>query len=1145
MNPVLFYDMFPFLRGNKTLVADYNAARVDSVVVDKAKTTMSLTLTLTEPTPPYEIREIERLIAKEFCIESVLITAFFSHLAAKHTDEAEPNQILNKEVKTKSLNKVILGKDIKTKPTPIKDITLDDGRVTVVGEVCLVLSEEKAKSGAWALDFDLTDYNGTINIYKFMLEKGADKIVNKIKTGMWLKISGNLFIRRKTGDIALDPTNIIITEREEKHDTACDKRVELHLHTQMSAHDAITDINDIISRAVKWGHPAIAITDHGVVQAFPYAHSAASKHGDKIKIIYGLEGYFINDDVSANIGSGTDGGRSRNRHIILLAKNKIGLNNLYKLVTKSHTEHFNRFPIISKSLLTKHREGLIVGSACEAGELFSAVVNKQDDDTLKQIAEFYDYLEIQPICNNNFLIYGKNPQASNDDHLRDFNRRIVELGKSIGKPVVATGDVHFIDPEHEVFRQILLTSKEFQGARDELPIYFKTTDEMINEFSYLGEDVAYEVVVKNSNMIADMCENISPLPPAKKLYPPRLENSAKILSDLVLTNLTRLYGDNPPKVVVDLLETEMNDILSRNYDVIYVAAQKLVADSLQNGYIVGSRGSVGSSVVAYFMGITEVNALPAHYRCEKCCTSDFESGSGYSCGADMPDANCPKCGELYVKDGFNIPFETFLGFDGDKVPDIDLNFSSDWQAKAHDLTRQLFGAENVYRVGIINTIQERTAFGYVKKYLEETKESVTRAEENRLSRGCVGVKRTTGKHSGGLIVIPQNSAITDFSPVQYPADDSGQNIITTHFEYKFLEDNLIKIDALGHDDPTMLKMLEDMTGVKVTDIKLDDEGTLSIFRSPLPLGLPDNDNIIGKTGTIGISEFGTTLTKEMLTDTKPDNFDTLVRLSGFAHGELVWKGNARELIMSGTAGVGETISCRDDIMLFLISKGIESREAFSISETVRKGKGLSVEAEEKMIKHGIPAWYIESCKKIKYLFPKAHAVAYVMMAFRIAWYKLNRPLAFYSAYFYRRSQLNAFDANLMIRGINIVKAKVKEIKNIPPPQRGKNESLLITLEACYEFYLRGYEFTNIDIFDSDPTKFIILDDKKLRPPLVAVNGLGETTAFDIADKREKEEFLSIEDIAISCKKLTKSNIEQLKLLDALRNLPETNQYTMF
>ena len=1147
MKPVLFYDMFPFLKSYKKLSVDFNNARVDSAVIDKSKTNMKLTLTLTEPVPPYELREIEDLIKKEFRFESVTISPLYARKSLSPTTTSAKSQKTNssKTKPEKHKTTVILGRSTKTPVTPMEDITLDTGKATILGEVCSNTSKKIEKTGAWLLSFDLTDYSDTIHISKYMPDKDAGNIIRKIKEGMWLKVSGTLNLNRFTGDIALEPTTIVTAEKKEKLDTADVKRVELHMHTKMSALDAVTDVKDAISRAIKWGHPSIAITDHGVVHSFPYAAAAAR---GKIKIIYGLEAYFINDiDIYKNEDGSeaiSQKSRNRNKHIILLAKNDVGLKNLYKLVTKSHLDHFYRYPIIKKSLLLEHREGLIIGSACESGELFSALVSAKSDFVLKQIAEFYDYLEIQPVCNNAFLLNRNHSHINSQEDLQNLNRRIVELGKTLGKPVVATGDVHFLDPEHEIFRHILLTSKGYDGARDDLPLYLKTTDEMLAEFAYLGEDTAYEVVVKNTRLIAKMCENISPLPPKNKLYPPKLKNSADSLTNSVISNLKKLYGDNPPEIITNLIDSEMKDIISRKYDVVYVAAQKLVAESIKNGYLVGSRGSIGSSIVAFFMGITEVNSLPAHYRCPKCCHSDFESGEGWNCGADMPDANCPKCGELYIKDGFNIPFETFLGFDGDKVPDIDLNFSGEFQEQAHKLTFELFGPENVYRAGTIGSILDKTAFGYVKKYLEVMEKNVTKAEENRLVRGCTGVKRTTGQHPGGLVVIPRGTEITDFCPAQYPADDSEKKIKTTHFEYKFMEENLIKLDALGHDDPTMIKMLEDMTGVNASEIKLDDKGTMSIFSSPIPLGLPDDDDIIGMTGSIGIPEFGTPLTKQMLCDTRPDNFDTLVRLSGFAHGEDVWQGNARELIMTGKAGVSETISCRDDIMLFLISKGIESRYAFSISENVRRGRGLPDGAEEVMIRHNIPDWYIESCKKIKYLFPKAHAVAYVIMAFRIAWFKVNKPLAFYSAYFYRRSQKDSFDAESMIRGINIVKSKIREIKN-NPNAKAKEKSLLTTLEACYEFYLRGFEFASLDIYESDPTKFLIVDDKKLRPPLVAVNGLGETTALDVAEARKNNEFISIEDISTACSKLTKPNIEQLKTLGALRDLPDSGQFSMF
>ena len=1331
-NQVSFYEMFPFLADGDRLAAGLSGALVVSAVVSKEKAAMNLELSLTEPVPPIEIRLVENAIAGEYGLESVRITTAF----AKNQTRSKKESKKSKDTIPQT-GSVIMGKRAVGAVTRMDMITLELGKVTVKGEVCDVSSRKIEKRNAWALSFDLTDYTGTIHVSKFMTDENAAKITRSISKGMHLTVSGNLGVSRYDGDLTLEPVNIVTVEREVRNDTAQEKRVELHLHTKMSALDAVTDTVEVIQRAAEWGHQAIAITDHGVVHSFPDAMYAAN---DKIKVIYGVEGYYINDvqaavtgdlgaldsetvifdiettglspsedaiieigavmigngmelarfstyadpgmpipqviteltgirdtdvkgaphqkeaveaflefvkgrplaahnanfdvgfiyetcqkygipytpkyidtlavaravlpdlknhkldTVAAHFGYSDFGhhralndaeatahihkkfltilhkddithfgqiddhlsemrknrlkdpiarkGRARHRHIILLAKNQTGLTNLYKLVSKSHLDDYDRHPVIKKSVLSQYREGLIIGSACESGEIFAAVAEKRSALEQRSLAEFYDYLEIQPICNNTFMLYGERPRAKSEEELRGFNRRIVELGKELDKPVVATGDTHFLDPEHEIFRHILLSSKGFDNADDSLPIYFKTTNEMLDEFSYLGEETAYEVVVRNSRMIADACENVRPLPPEKTLYVPKIERSAEDLKALVFGRLKELYGENPPKIVNRRVETELGDILERNYDVIYMSAQKLVADSMKHGYLVGSRGSVGSSIVAYLSGITEVNSLPSHYRCPNCRHSDFEQGKDWGCGADMPDARCSVCGEHYIKDGFNIPFETFLGFGGDKVPDIDLNFSGEYQARAHKYTTELFGADHVFRAGTIGTVAEKTAYGYVKNYLETVGKKVTRAEENRLAQGCVGVKRTTGQHPGGLVVIPQDMEITDFCPAQHPADSSDAGIVTTHFEYKWMEDNLLKLDELGHDDPTMIKMLEDMTDVDARKICLGDPDTMAIFKSPVPLGLPEDDEVIGPTGSIGIPEFGTGFTRQMLCDTQPEDFDTLVRLSGFSHGTDVWLGNAKDLILSGKATVKETIGCRDDIMLYLISKGLDDRYAFKISENVRKGKGLPDGAEAEMERAGVPGWYVESCKKIKYLFPKAHAVAYVMMAFRIAWFKVNRPLAFYSAYFYRRSQKDSFDADCMTRGIDVVRVKIREIKN-NPDAKTKDEDLLTTLEACYEFYMRGFDFLSVDIYESDPVKFLIVGESKLRPPFVAISGLGETAARDIAENRTGREFISVEDISAVCAKVSKTHLEQLKTLGALRGLPETSQMSLF
>lgn len=834
------------------------------------------------------------------------------------------------------------------------------------------------------------------------------------------------------------------------------------------------------------------------------------------------------------------------RHIILFAKNQVGLRNLYHLISDSNLKYFKRVPRIPKSELIALREGLIIGSACEAGELFQAITAHKSEDEIKRLASFYDYLEIQPLANNRFMLqpgkHGEAPIAKNEEELREFNRTVVRLGEELGKPVVATGDVHFLNPEDEIFRHILLATKGFDDADKDNPLYFRTTDDMLREFSYLGEEKAYEIVVTNPNRIADMCESLRPVP--HNLFAPKIENSVEDLKNLVYTKFHRLYGDNPPELMVKRVETELHDIISCHYDVIYMSAQKLVQNSLEHGYLVGSRGSVGSSIVAYMSGITEVNSFPPHYRCPnpECKYTTFDVPKGYGCGADLPDAVCPKCGSKFEKDGFNIPFETFLGFGGDKVPDIDLNFSGEYQAKAHAYCIEMFGKSHVFRAGTIGTVAEKTAFGYVKKYLSERGRTASRAEEARLAAGCVGVRRTTGQHPGGLVVIPQENEIWDFCPVQHPADDPNADQITTHFEYHSMEENLLKLDMLGHDDPTMIRMMEDMTGVDAKTIPLDDKKTMSIFTSSKVLGY-ENDKILGPTGAVAIPEFNTRFTRGMLMDTMPTRFDTLLRLSGFSHGTDVWLGNAKDLITSKTATVDQAIGCRDDIMIYLISCGMPEKRSFKIMEAVRKGRGLPEGAEEEMKAAGVPEWYIGSCKKIKYLFPKAHAVAYVMMAFRIAWFKVYHPLAFYAAYFYRRSQKGGFDAVLMTHGIEAVIANIDAIEK-NEDATAKDEDLLTTLEVAYEYYLRGFEFLPIDIYESHATKFLIKDGKLL-PPFVAISGLGESAAWDLMEGREGKTFLSVEEVAAACPKVSKTHIQMLKEAGAFGSLPDTSQVSFF
>ena len=819
----------------------------------------------------------------------------------------------------------------------------------------------------------------------------------------------------------------------------------------------------------------------------------------------------------------------------------MGLKNLYQLISASNLKYFKRVPIIPKSELIEHREGLIIGSACEAGELFRAIVDHKDWNELKRIASFYDYLEIQPLCNNRFMV--RDGTVRDDEDLKDFNRTVVRLGEELGKPVCATGDVHFLDPEDEIYRHILLASKKFTDANEPVPLYFRTTEEMLKEFDYLGKEKAYEVVVTNTRAIAEQVEDIELLPKGK-LFPPRLENSEEDLNRMVWGKAHELYGEDLPQLIVDRLNVELGSILGK-YDVVYMSAQKLVQRSLECGYLVGSRGSVGSSLVAYMAGITEVNALPPHYRCPKCRNVEFHAGE-YGCGADMPDKMCPVCGTKYVKDGFDIPFETFLGYGGGKVPDIDLNFSGEYQARAHAHAVEMFGKTQVFRAGTIGTLAEKTAYGFVKKYIEENGIAAGTAEIDRLTAGCVGVRRTTGQHPGGLVVVPDDMDIEDFCPVQHPADDPESDTITTHFEYHCMEDNLLKLDMLGHDDPTMIRMLESITGVNARHIPLDDPDTMSIFISSKVLGY-ENDEVLGPTGAVAIPEFNTRFTRQMLVDTQPKDFNTLLRLSGFSHGTDVWLGNAKDLIISGTASVLETVGCRDDIMLYLISMGLDPKMSFKTMEAVRKGKVKKGKAGdwpmwvEEMRKHDVPEWYIESLAKIGYLFPKAHAVAYVMMAFRIAWFKVHEPLAFYATFFSIRAK--AFDAAECCKDADALRRRIREIEN-NKDATAVEQDLMTTLEVCYEFCLRGFHFEPIDIYRSDATKFVVTENGLL-PPFTSVRGLGETAALDTVEKRKGKDFTSVEEFSLCCNKLSQTHIDQLRALGAFAGLPETSQLTLF
>ena len=1307
-----FFTLFESFQAPRQLRLLLHDAYVTGAVLDREARTIEVQAVSSETVPDAAVKSLEHLLAEQYDLRRVQLHFSTPQAAGKGGSD------------------LLYGKEIKGKVIPIAELNLKMGMAVVEGRVFGMECYETRRPGQWCLNFDMTDEHGSVSVRKYMDEKEARVLGGAVSDGMWLRVQGKLTLTFDGKDVQLQPVSIQRIQHQGRQDTAPEKRVELHLHTQMSTMDALTDVGKVVKQAAAWGHPAIAITDHGTVQAFPKARDAGK---GKIKILYGVEGYFVNnlDDRIAVHGSqeqdfadeivcfdiettglkvereaiteigavvlkngeiterfqtfvnpnrrltpeiigltgitdamladapqlkealtsflqfvngrplaahnaefdisfiragcrrvGLDfdptyvdslilaqnllpelgkykldivaehldlpafnhhrasddaamvgymlipffqkmenklgihslqqingemlklrprGSKSRfPKHIIILAKNKLGLKHLYQLISASNLKYFKRVPTIPKTELAAHREGLIIGSACEAGELFRAVADHKDWAELKRIASFYDYLEIQPICNNMFML--RNGDVQSEEELREFNRTIVRLGEELGKPVCATGDVHFQEPEDEVYRHILLASKKFPDADAPLPIYFKTTDEMLEEFAYLGPETAHKVVIDDPRRIADRIEDIELLPPGQ-LFPPRLENSEQELHDMVWDKCHALYGDQPPQLIVDRLDVELKSILGK-YDVVYMSAQKLVQRSLENGYLVGSRGSVGSSLVAYMSGITEVNSLPPHYRCPKCKNTEFITDGSYGCGADMPDKVCPVCGEKYNKDGFDIPFETFLGYGGGKVPDIDLNFSGEYQARAHQHAIEMFGKTQVFRAGTIGTLAEKTAFGMVKKYLEERGQTASNAEMNRLTQGCVGVRRTTGQHPGGLVVVPDDMDVEDFTAVQHPADDAGSDTITTHFEYHCMEDNLLKLDMLGHDDPTMIKMLEDLTGVNARAIPLDDPDTMSIFTSSKVLGF-ENDEILGPTGAVAIPEFNTRFTRGMLMDTMPKDFNTLVRLSGFSHGTDVWLGNARELIVSGTASVLETVGCRDDIMLYLISMGLDPKMSFKIMEAVRKGKvkkkGFEEGWEEAMREHEVPDWYIGSLAKIGYLFPKAHAVAYVMMAFRIAWFKVHRPLAFYATFFSIRAK--AFDAGYCCAGLDAVKRKIREIEN-NKDATDVEQNLMVTLEVCYEFYLRGFHFDTIDIYKSDATRFVVTDNGLL-PPFVTVHGLGEAAALDTVEKRKGKTFISVEEFANTCSKLSKTHIEQLKALGAFAGMADTSQVSLF
>ena len=1250
-----------------------------------------------------------------------------------------PGQVpppMPKEEKPKEEEKdtpLIMGRNMNVKgdPIKIKDISVDSDKVVIDGELIADTMDSREIKNGEKVILMFNVYDGTSSITcKAFLDTDKFKAVSKrIKGSKGLKIDGIAKYDQFAKEITIMANTIIETQGTKKvkrMDDAVKKRVELHMHTQMSQMDAITPCADLVKRAVSWGWNAVAITDHGVVQSFPDAHKLLEKTGDDIKVLYGVEGYFvpdkdpgvfnskgqsldteycvldlettgisyktekitevgiikykngevidefecfvnpekpippkvveithITDDMvkdaetidkvipkiidfigdsvlvahNADFDIGylkynfekygyklentyidtlrlakaifpdlkkyklgliadslkikvdvahralddvktlvavfkvmiertkeehgktiddfdlkfeTDFKKLPSYHIIIIAKNYVGLKNLYKLVSYSHLNYFYKKPKILKSMLNKYREGLIIGSACEAGELYRAVLNQKSQEEIEAIASYYDYLEIQPTGNDEYLI--REGTVQNEEGLRNINRQIVALGEKLNKPVCATCDVHFMDPQDEIYRRILQAGQKYDDADMQAPLYLRTTNEMLAEFDYLGPEKAYEVVVENTNLIAEMCEKIKPISPEK--CPPHIPGCEQTIKDIAYHRAIELYGDPIPEVVKTRLDKELDSIIRNGFSVMYIIAQKLVWKSNEDGYLVGSRGSVGSSFVANMTGITEVNSLKPHYRCPKCKYSDF-TDYGYQNGFDLPDKQCPKCGHPLEKDGMDIPFETFLGFNGDKEPDIDLNFSGEYQAKAHKYTEVIFGKGTTFKAGTVGTIADKTAYGYVKGYYEDRHIPVSSAEISRLSVGCTGIKRTTGQHPGGIIVVPKGREIFEFTPVQHPADDPNSDIITTHFDYHSIDQNLLKLDILGHDDPTIIRMLQDITGIDPHTIPLDDKDTMGIFSSPETLGLTE-EQINSPVGSFGVPEFGTKFVRGMLVDTKPKTFDELIRISGLSHGTDVWLNNAQDLINQGIVTLAESICCRDDIMIYLINKGLPPNPAFKIMETVRKGKALKdpekwAEYVALMKEHDVPDWYIKSCEKIKYMFPKAHAAAYVTMAFRIAWFKVHIPKAYYAAYFSIRAK--QFDSDAMCHGPETVKNKMKEIDLAGNLAANKDKEMYPVLELVLEMNERGIEFLPVDLYKSHYSKFIVEDDG-LRPPLSAINGFGPVDAENLYNAAKDGKFMSISDMQIKSK-IGKVAIETLRNAGCLKGMSESNQMSLF
>ena len=1026
----------------------------------------------------------------------------------------------------------ILGNNVSGDVQNIDDIRNETKDAVFVGSIIDVSGRELKSTNIIVFSF-ADDTNG-VSCKAFLKDKDEYNAVlsalsKVVKDDGLVKIKGKFAYDSFLNDMGMMVNSIQKTKKAERMDNAPEKRVELHAHTQMSALDAVVSPKKLIKTAAKWGWDAIAITDHGVIQAYPEAMETVEKLD--IKVIYGMEGYLVGDDLE----------QKRANHIIILAKNLIGLQNLYRLVSISHLRTLyvkRKQPRIPKKLLAEYREGLIIGSACEAGELVRAIVAHQSEEELLRIASFYDYLEIQPIGNNAFLKRSDEfPDIQTDEDLKTINLKVADLAKKLGKMLIATCDVHFLNPEDSIYRAVIMKGNGFSDADQQPPLYLRTTEEMLAEFDYLGEEEAYAAVVTNPRKISEMVEKFKPIP--DELYSPKIPGADEEITNMAYAKAHDMYGEVLPKIVQDRIDLELKPIIAHGFSVLYLIAHKLVKKSNLDGYLVGSRGSVGSSFIATMTDITEVNPLPPHWRCPNCKHSKFVTDGSYSSGFDLPDLDCPVCGTPMIKDGHEIPFAVFLGFDGDKVPDIDLNFSGVYQPVAHKYTEILFGKDNVYKAGQIQTVADKTAYGYVKHFFEEKGIKKRDAYVEHIVKGCLGTKRTTGQHPAGIMVVPRDMDVHFFSPIQRPANDPEVETITTHFDYHSISSRLVKLDILGHDDPTMIKMLEDLTHRDPKTIPFDDKATLSLFQKTVALGLTPEE-LGANSGTFGIPEFRTSFTRQMIDDTHPDCFSDLVRISGFSHGTDVWLGNAQDLIRSGKTTLKNAISARDDIMVYLIHKGVEPLLSFKTMENVRKGKGIAPEVVEKLRASNVPEWYIESCQKIKYLFPRAHATAYVMMAYRIAYCKVHYPLAFYAAYFSIRA--DAFDVNIISKGKEEIKRQLEAIIAIDKPSQ-KEKDLLIVLQLAWEMYLRGFYVEKIDLYKSDAVKFII-HENSLLPPLNSLNGFGNVAAKSLVEARKNGPFTSIADI----KKRTsasQTNIEQLREHGCLAGMQESDQMELF